>query len=91
MSEYIKTCECVAMLGKPDPRCIACKGTGQQLVKPIPEGAVILTPEQFAELAQTWCPPSRALYCVKEVECEECLMEWVKSSAPDSGTAKTTT
>lgn len=88
MSEYIKTCECVAMLGKPDPRCIACNGTGQQLVKPIPEGAVVIEKERLQELiailVNEYCP-SGAVCGTSGDSCDECWRKWLTGDSDGQG------
>ena len=88
MSEYVKACGHCGGIGRKIDRhrigpdawhaCTTCNGTGQQLVKPIPEGAVVLTAEQFALITQDWCPPNRAPCFRGDDECEDCIRQWLK-------------
>lgn len=82
MSEYVKPCGCVAMLGEPDPRCIGCNGTGQQLVKAIPEGAVVVTPDQVDRIVDVGCMNNACLpghnQCPEnDFDCRACTLKWL--------------
>ncbi len=90
MREYVKTCDrcggepkaLVGTAGRFRHRvCPYCNGTGQQLAKPIPEGAVVVTPERLVVTVGDFpsCPLS-VEECEREdpQECAACLRQWLE-------------
>ena len=92
MSEYVKKCdkcggekkEMAGTAGRFRHRvCTACNGTGQQLVKAIPEGAVVVTPDQVDRIVDVGCMNNACLpghnQCPEnDFDCRACTLKWLE-------------